>query len=303
MRSWCVRVPSCDGERVRQSLIEKGLLNRTCRIRTDGEYLLIPTNEPVDGSLVEEFTCNSEKKVLPRFEQVGGIAIMQEDDTQGAQEILASKSSYHTVLFAESAVEGEFRTKKFTVLAGENRTSTEYTEYGHHFTIDLQQAYFSPRLSGERQRILQMMQKGERVVDMFAGVGPFAITMAEKASIVYAGDLNPGAVILMTRNIQKNHSGNVVPILADAMHLPGIISKQADRIIMNLPLHASPFLPAAFQLCRPGGTIHLYALVKKEDELVDLIHQYPVQDIGMKYVRSYSPDQFHMVYDIITANF
>lgn len=298
MRSWCLRVHRSDGERVRQELIHNRTLNRNCRIRSEKEYLLIPVTEYLEGAFCEEFIRISEKTELPRFEQVGGIAIMQDDDPAGAEMVLTSKSAYHTVLYAESAVEGEFRTKKYKVLAGKKTTSTEYIEYGHHFIIDLSSAYFSARLSGERQRILQMMEMGERVIDMFAGVGPFAITLAEKASVVYAGDLNPDAIVLMVSNIQKNHRRNVIPLLADALHLPEILPLTADRIIMNLPLHAGPFLPAAFTLCRPGGTIHLYALVRQEDELLDHLHQFPVTSISSKFVRSYSPDQFHVVYDI-----
>lgn len=284
---------------MRQRLIDEGLLNRSCRIRSEGEYLFIPVTRQVEGTTCEIFPGIPEQKELPRFEQVGGIAIMQDDDPKGAGEILASKASYHTVLYAESAVKGEFRTKSYKVLAGLNTTSTDYIEYGHHFTIDLSHAYFSARLSGERQRILRMMNEGERIIDMFAGVGPFAITLARKASIVFAGDLNPDAIVLMIHNIYKNHCRNVVPLLADAIHLPDIIPVPADRIIMNLPMQASPFLPSAFRLCRPGGTIHLYALVRSEDELLDLIHQYPVLKVETKFVRSYSPDQFHAVYDII----
>lgn len=297
-RCWCLRVHRSEGEQVRKKLLDEGLLDRTCRIRSEAENLYIPVTRFIEGAVDEDFMMASEKKDLPRFEQIGGIAVMQEDDPKGAADILTSKSSYHTVLYAESAVEGQFRTKKFKVLAGQNTTSTEYIEYGHYFSLDLSAAYFSARLSGERQRILQMMQEKERVVDMFAGVGPFAITLAEKASIVYAGDLNPDAVVLMSRNISRNRCTNIVPILADAIHLPEIIRGTVDRIIMNLPLHATPFLSAAFRMCREGGSIHLYALVSEENEYIDLLRQFPVHEIQTKFVRSYSPDRFHVVYDI-----
>ena len=35
---------------------------------------------------------------------------------------------------------------------------------------------------------------------------------------------------------------------------------------MNLPLAGTEFLPEAFLLCRPGGTIHFYSLVSQEGE-------------------------------------
>ena len=134
---WCVRVHRSEGERKRKELIDGGLLHHLCRIRSDGDYLLIPVTRNVEGAEYLEFACMPEKKDLPRFEQVGGIAIMQEDDPAGASEILASKATYHTVLYAESAVEGAFRTRVYKVLAGRETTATEYIEYGHHFSIDL----------------------------------------------------------------------------------------------------------------------------------------------------------------------
>ncbi|HOJ97816.1 MAG TPA: class I SAM-dependent methyltransferase family protein [Methanospirillum sp.] len=300
-KRWCLKVHRSEGEKTRRRLLEEGLLDRLCRIRSDGDYLLIPISGHTEGAVCEIFTCVPEKEELPRFEQVGGIAIMQEDDPAGAAAILASKKTYHTVLYAESAVHGPYRTKRYKVLAGADTTATEYTEYGHRFCIDLSLAYFSARLSSERQRIRNQMHIGERVIDMFAGVGPFAITLADKASVVYACDINPEAVILMVTNIARNQKKNIVPLLADARNLPGIIRHPADRIIMNLPLHSIPFVQAAFQMARPGGMIHLYALVSQEDEYLETLRRFPVEQIEHRYVRSYSPDRFHVVYDIIVA--
>ncbi|MDD1724659.1 MAG: methyltransferase [Methanospirillum sp.] len=287
---------------VRRHLIARDILDRSCRIRAEGEYLLIPVTRMVSEAVCGDFECLPEQKDLARFEHIGGIAIMQDDDPAGAADILSMRPGLHTVLYAESAVTGLFRTKQFRVLAGEDTTATEYIEYGRRFRIDLSVAYFSARLSGERQRILHLMNTGERVVDMFAGVGPFAITLAEKASVVFAGDINPDAVLLMTRNISLNRLRNVIPVLSDAIHLPDIIPGQAVRIIMNLPLDTIPFLAAAFRLCRPGGMIHLYALVSAEDECMNTIHAFPVRSVQPRFVRSYSPDRFHVVYDIIKGD-
>jgi tRNA G37 N-methylase Trm5 len=44
--------------------------------------------------------------------------------------------------------------------------------------------------------------------------------------------------------------------------------------------------------------IHCYALVRAEDELIPLIQKYPVSSVQTRFVRSYSPDAFHVVYDI-----
>jgi tRNA (guanine37-N1)-methyltransferase len=296
---WCLKVHRSDGEVTRKELITRGILDRTGKIRLDGDFLLIPLIEQIEGAENEIFVCTPPEEKLPRFEHIGGIAIMRDDNINEAKIILAHRPGIHTVLYPESPVSGQYRTKEFKILAGEDTTATIVTEYGHKFYVDLKAAYFSARLSGERQRIFKLMREGERVIDMFAGVGPFAITLAEKGGVVYASDINPDAVSLMIKNISFNNVTNVIPILADAINLSAFITTKVDRIIMNLPLNPLPFMETAFRLVRTGGIIHLYSLVSREDEYIDALNNFPVSSINIRYVRSYSPDRFHVVYDIL----
>ncbi len=295
---WCIAVPKSDAEEMRRRLAASELLDRRFKPRAEGGTILLPVTEPCKGCRRCEFEQFPERRKLPRHELVGGIAIMQEDDRAGAERLLASRPSLHTVLFPESAVEGEYRTRRFTVLAGTPTTKTRYTEYGLRFDVDLGLAYFSARLSTERQRILSLMSEGECVLDMFAGVGPFAITLAPRARVVFAADINPAAVHLMIHNIALNRTKNVVPILADAAHLSRIGMPHADRIVMNLPLAAREFLDTAFSLCRDGGWIHLYALQEQEGACMPLLDGLPAGEVTEREVRTYSPGRWHAVYDI-----
>ena len=264
--------------------------------------LLLPVTEWREGAVRDEFEPHPERLVLPRHELVGGIAIMQDHDPAGAAKILASRPSLHTVLYATGDVSGEYRTREFEVLAGIPTTRTDVIEYGHRFTVDLSTAYFSARLSSERQRILSGMGDHEAVLDMFAGVGPFAITLAARAAFVVASDINPQAILLMLENLARNRTKNVLPILADAHHLPSEIPCRFDRIVMNLPLSGTAFLADAFLLCKPGGMIHFYSLVSEEGRTSRRISELGGVIAGERIVRSYSPKQWHAVYDIIVGN-
>ena len=184
---------------------------------------------------------------------------MQENDSKGAALILASRPSLHTVLFPTSEVSGRYRTRGYAVLAGMPVTRTEVVEHGHRFVVDLAGAYFSARLSTERQRIFAQVQEHELVLDMFAGVGPFAITLAPRAALVVAVDLNPQAALLMIENIERNRVQNVLPLLADARRLERILPWKFDRIVMNLPLAGTAFLPEAFRLSARGHDPFLFA--------------------------------------------
>ena len=301
VEQWCIRVPVQRGEEVRRELIGEGTLDLLLKVRREGSTLLLPVTEHRDSADRCDFEPHPGRLVLPRHELVGGIAILQDCDPAGAVNLLASRPSLHTVLCAASEVSGEYRTREFEVLAGIPTTRTDVIEYGHRFTVDLSTAYFSARLSSERQLILEQMGDHETVLDMFAGVGPFAITLAARAALVVASDINPQAIMLMLVNLAQNRTKNVLPVLADAHHLPAIIPWQFDRIVMNLPLSGSAFLSDGFRLCKPGGIIHYYSLVSREGEHNDCIHELGGEIITERLVRSYSPGQWHAVYDVRVA--
>ncbi|MDR0438700.1 MAG: methyltransferase, partial [Methanocalculaceae archaeon] len=201
-RQWCLRVPILDGEKARRSAIANGIFDRKLRPRVENDFLLIPVLTPYDDELWANFSENHVIEELPRYEQIGGIVVLQNDDVAGAEKIIATHPSIHTALFAMSPVEGEFRTKTFKILAGVPTTETMYREYGRCMAIDLAAAYFSARLANERQRILSQMKAGEKILDMFAGVGPFSVILGSLADFVIANDINPNAMLLLQKNIR-----------------------------------------------------------------------------------------------------
>ncbi|MEI8331692.1 MAG: class I SAM-dependent methyltransferase family protein [Methanomicrobiales archaeon] len=299
---WGIRVLAREGETTRRALIDEGALDLSLKVGRDGNWLLLPLLDWREGAEQCQFEQSPGRVVLPRHELVGGIAIMQERDLVGAQLILASRPSLHTVVYAIGEVSGEYRTREFDVLTGTPTTRTEVIEYGHRFYVDLTAAYFSARLSSERQRILQQTGRTEAVLDMFAGVGPFAITLAARALFIVACDLNPQAVELMLENIAQSRIRNVLPVLADARRLAGIFPWKFDRIVMNLPLSGTEFLPEAFRLCKAGGMIHFYSLVAAEGEHRECISELGGEVLAERVVRSYSPGRWHAVYDVRVGN-
>jgi len=298
---WGIRVPARQGEAMRQALIQEGALDASLKVLREGSDLILPITGPRKGAGQYEFEAYPGRDTLARHELVGGIAILQDEDRDGAKKILASRPSLHTAVYARGEVSGEYRTREFTILAGIPTTRTQVTEHGHRFTIDLSGAYFSARLSTERQRILNQVQEGEVILDMFAGVGPFAITLAARAALVVAADLNPLAIELMLENLARNRVKNVLPVLADARRLADILPWKFDRIVMNLPLAGTEFLPDAFRLCRPGSAIHFYSLVSGPCEHTARIEELGGTILSEREVRSYSPGQWHAVYDVQTC--
>jgi tRNA (guanine37-N1)-methyltransferase len=296
--SWAVAVAREEGEACRRRLLERGLLDRSLKVAAEGDRLLFPVIEPVGEVVRAFFETHAERPALPRHELVGRIAILAEPDVAAAALLLASRPSIRTVVAPEGHVEGPYRTRRFSVLAGEPTTETEVREHGLVLRVDLAEVYFSARLSTERQRLAALVSPGERVLDMFAGAGPFALALSPRSRFVMASDINPAAVAAMIGNIRRNRAGNVLPVLADAARLPGMVARPFDRVVMNLPLSPLPFLDAAFALCRPGGTIHLYHLQSAWGEALPALAPFPVAGVSERPVRSYSPGRWHAAYDI-----
>jgi tRNA (guanine37-N1)-methyltransferase len=177
-----------------------------------------------------------------------------------------------TVLAKAGAISGTYRLREFSVIAGEPKTETIHREHGCQYYVDLAKAYFSPRLSYEHKRVASLIEEGETVIDLFAGVGPFAIQVAKTHENVevYAIDVNPDAVEFLKRNIRLNRvEGKVHPILGDAKQ---VVKERlfgvADRVIMNLPEKAIEFVGAACKALKPeGGMVHFYSFVSASDSL------------------------------------
>ena len=216
---------------------------------------------------------------VPRaIDFIGGIAIVEISPELKdykkliGEALLKAHKQTKTVLAKSGAVEGVYRIRDFEVIAGPNKTATIYREYGCVYHVDVAKAYFSPRLSSEHNRVASQVKEGETVVDLFAGVGPFAIPIAKKHENVrvYAVDVNPDAVALLKRNVAVNRvEKQVVPVLGDARQVvKERLFGNADRVIMNLPETAYEFVDVACAALKvEGGVMHYYGFVKASDAL------------------------------------
>lgn len=314
--SLCIRVPRIAGERTRQKLIELGALNKNLKIKTYGQDLLIPVLKPVEGSgeiIKENFEIleyeSPISKIQGAYELIGDIAIIDqhEENVQKIANLLLKHKNIKTVFQAGSAVSGEYRTRELTYIAGENRTETIYKENGCRYLLDVARVYFTPRLSTERMRIADQVKDTDKVVDMFAGIGPFSILIAKRfpGAHVIAVDKNPVAIKYLKENIRLNRVRNIEIKEGDARdEIKGITD--ADHIIMNLPHSGSEFLDAAFGIIKRGGIIHLYAISHEDDLFGGILRDienysckagFQVIPIEKRIVRPYAPYQYNICID------
>jgi tRNA (guanine37-N1)-methyltransferase len=247
---------------------------------------------------------------------IGDIAIVKLNEAvkaQGSvvgQAILESMKNVKAVFDQEGGLEGDFRLRKLRHLAGEERTLTLHRENMLRFKVDVERCYFSPRLSTERERIAEAVGDGERVLNMFAGVGPYSIIVAKRREVeVYSCELNEVAYGLHTENNRLNKvEGRVRMLNGDALSLPEKLDVKFDRILMPHPSQSNRYIGAAAKMLKSRGWIHYYRHVSGEDvaeargrlgaELRELLGEEVrfesrrVRDVGPRYVELVADIQF-----------
>ena len=253
---------------------------------------------------------------ISAFDQIGDIIIVRIPDSLLSKKKIIGKTLLENVKTANSVfcqsspVEGDFRTRDLEIIAGQDKTETEYKEFGCRFVVDVQKAFFSPRLSNERNRIAEQILDGQTVINMFGGIGMFSIIAAKnKKCSVYNIDINPDAVELCEKNIKLNKlSGKVFAIQGDAAQIiKEKLENKGDRVLMLLPERSDEFLDSAVAATKNNGIIHYYSHIHadKKSEAPKLSENHfmdisPVvaKVLNSKIVRAVGPRYYQTVVDV-----
>ncbi len=300
-KNLAVRVLKSKAESVRQQLLAKNALASGLKPMRDEEFVYFPVSKRVAlrGSVkfikkifAEEGKVKSLKellagklsekeleKVTRSFDIVGDIAVIQIPRELSRRKkiisraLLESNERIATVLVKKGGRKGVYRVLQLAWAAGKKNFSTIHKEYGCLYKVDLSKDYFSPRLSTERARIAAQVQPGERVLVLFAGVGPYAVLIAKRVpdARVTAVELNPHAARLLEENVRLNNLTNVQVVCGDARDALKKFSKQFDRIAMPLPKSAAGFLPLVLKNAAKGCVVHYYAFTRAKNSFVDVL--------------------------------
>ena len=247
----------------------------------------------------------------PSYEMIGDIAVINElsdmSEEEAVEAIRHFEKSVETILLKEDGLSGEFRVGNYKKLFGEE-TETVHKEFGCRFKVDPTEVYYSERFSTERNRVVSQIQKGERVLVMFAGVGPYAVMAARNAEPekVVAVEKNPAACEYLKKNIELNSveetfeacCGDVKDIVPDL--------GEFDRIIMPLPETAEEFLDLALDKIADGGIIHFYSFVAEgeEDKILEMFEdsEYSFELLDSTVCGNKGPGIERKCYDIKVSN-
>jgi tRNA (guanine37-N1)-methyltransferase len=335
----CVRVAREDGEATRERLAEADLLDDTREIVHEDGALYLPVTDPRSVpevyDVVERDAPRRSQQTRPAdllgydpgYERLGEVVILDEDDARRAREIadavIVSDLPVRTVLNRASKVKGELRVREWDVLAcdahpdadperpapeGHVCTETVHREYGYEYALNLASVYFSPRLATERHRVVEAVGADEHALDMFAGVGPFAVPMADRGAETVGVDLNEVAVEYLRENAARNGvAENVTAVAGDVRGATDEYADWADRLVMNLPHSADEFLETAVELASDDCRLHYYDIQHEDDPFgpgTEAIRA-AAEDAGYEVtvdtehvVRSYAPHELNVCLDV-----
>ena len=269
----------------------------------------------IDDFLKKKLTTK-QLKLIPRSQEIIGDILILEipEELEKKEKIIAEaylkfNKNVFTIVKKSKMHSGVFRTRKVEVLAGLRNKQTIHNENGIQLKIHLEKVYFSARSANERLRIAKQVKKGENVLIMFSGAGPFPIVIAKNSEVkkVYGIELNPIGYQLALENVLLNNLVDKVDIInGDVQEILPKIRKKFDRIAMPLPKTSQDFLPLSLKKSHKGTIIHLYSFLNEKDinseakkiKEICFKEKKPVKVIRKVKCGQFSPSVFRVCFDL-----
>ena len=263
------------------------------------------------SELLEDELSESEiENLRTSFDTIGDIVILEiPDDLIDKKQMIGDAALEFTkrksVYMKKSAVKGTTRVRELEFLSGNDDSITIHKEHGARLKLDVREVYFSPRLATERKRVMESVKNGEKILDMFCGIGPFPIVIAKNKNVdITAVDINDKAIKYLNENIKLNKlKCNIKTYCGDVRDVANSFNTKFDRIIMNLPGLAYTFLDVSVDLIKNGGIINYYEFSDSYEQGIERLNKAAnnvgkkVEIINTRKVKSTSPGEWHIAID------
>ena len=326
----CVKVPLKQLNDTRIKLMENGLMNMEYKIKACEEYGYIPINDDTNGYevvdieleeikhvphnfselLEDELSSEEIENLRTSFDTIGDIVILEiPENLVDKKQIIGDAALRFTkrksIYMKKSAIKGTTRVRDLEFLSGTDDSVTIHKEHGARLKLDVREVYFSPRLATERKRVMESVNDGEEILDMFCGIGPFPIVIAKNKNVdITAVDINFEAIKYLNENIKLNKlKGSITSYCGDVREVSNDFNCKFDRIIMNLPGLAYTFLDVAVNLIKDGGTINYYEFSNSYEQGIKRLKDAcksagkDVKITNTRKVKSTSPGEWHIAID------
>ena len=237
-----------------------------------------------------------------KYKKIGDILILDSNYQNDDFEELSRKHNVKTIMKIDH-IQGTKREPVYKILYG-SQTETVNKENGCLFKLDLSKVMWSKGNNNERLRIARLVEDGERVIDMFAGIGYFSIPIGvhANASEIISVEINPNSYHYLCENIRLNKVNNITPILGDCKDVTP--NFKADRILMGYVKTTHHYLRVAIDSLNEGGILHYHETVP--EKLMDTrpieriraeAKNRDVELLKINKIKKYSPGVWHVVID------
>ena len=241
-----------------------------------------------------------------KWKRIGNVLILDSKfhyESYEDLQILSKKHNVKTIMKIDH-IQGTKREPVYNILYG-SETETIHKENGCLFKLDLSKVMWSKGNNNERLRIAKLVEEGEVVLDMFAGIGYFSIPIGvhSNAKHIYSIEINPNSYFYLCENIKLNNLDNITPILGDCMvHAP---KYNADRIVMGYVKTTHHYLNAAINSLNEGGILHYHETVPEKlmdtrplERIISQAGNREVELLKLNKIKKYAPGVEHVVLDV-----
>ena len=323
---YVLKVPKKNVQKVKKELINKSLFAKDYEIIRDDNFIYLPV---IDKNKVKELFSGYEvvkrdikklekitnirdylkgkltdeefSKLKTAYDVVGSIAILEIDDELVKKEkiiaeaVLKTNKAIKTVLRKASKHDGVFRTQKMKWLAGEKTKEALHKENDVEIMVDVENIYFSPRLSTERKRISELVKEGEDVLVMFSGCAPYPCVLGKntKARNIFGVEINPIGHKYGLDNVRLNKLHNVVLINGDVKkvvpniyhYIIGLKSSDKEKHLQKrLKYHPTVMELHLFNSDLFEGREKLEKTIAKlQEQGIQVVVHMPFHDNGKRY--------------------
>lgn len=274
---------------------DAGWVDRTRRPYVEGGTAWVPvrTGYPADEDLPEREPYRGRG-----YHLIGDIAVLHGTAPSGEELAGIVRNCRPRGVVWVKGFSGAMRIPDAEVLYG-TAGEVRHREQGYTFILDPTRVMFAQGNRTEKARIAALVRPGERVADMFAGIGYFSIPAAASGAAVHAMEINPRAFEYLERNIMANHLADRVT--AEVGDSRTLLSGVYDRVLMG-HFDAPSMLADALAHVRTGSVLHVHSVGDASDAIRERAAEAGFSAaITSRRVKKYGPHAWHMVQDVTVS--
>ncbi len=210
-----------------------------------------------------------------------------------------------------SEIVGERREPTVELLLGDEDWVVR-RESGVDYGYNLTECMFSAGNVNERRRMGEVVEQGEVVLDLYAGIGYYTlpILVHSHAEHVHCCEWNPNSIKALESNLEANGVSSKCSVYfgdnrITAAELQGV----ANRVILGLlPSSQDGYSVAMRALVEGRGMLHIHGVAPAKDhsswaeevmdELLSIDPERSIEAVALIRVKSYAPHWDHVVLDV-----